>query len=394
VNNNQARKICILTTSFPITSESNSGVFVYHLYKSLKKNHIVEVVTPDGKTATKPSKYDPHIFKFRYAPKHLQTLAHEPGGIPAALKQNSLNYLSIPTFVLSMLITTIYRATKNDLIQANWGICGYIANIAGLITNTPVITTFRGEDIGRASNSRIDKYFLDFCVKKSRYVVTVSEAFKSSLQNQYPQFQEKIFFIPNGVDLPKMPIERTPSPSETVKLLTVGSLITRKNQMQIIRSLALFPEVSRPRLTIVGEGNQRNTLEALINKLKINKYVDLAGEIPHCELPKIYQNNDIFILASYSEGRPNVVLEAMACSMPIVASNIDGTNELALDGKNALLFDKDSDNHLYTQINRLCKNSELRTSLGAAGRKMIMNKKLSWEQTAIKYEDLVSKACV
>ncbi len=126
----------------------------------------------------------------------------------------------------------------------------------------------------------------------------------------------------------------------------------------------------------------------------MNKYVYLAGEIPHCELPKTYLENDIFVLASHSEGRPNVVLEAMASSMPIVASNIDGTNEIAIDGKNALLFDKESDEHLYNQINRLCENSELRTSLGAAGREMIMNKKLSWEQTAIKYEDLINKACV
>ncbi len=394
MNNNQVKRVCILTTSFPITSESNSGVFVHHLYKSLKKNHAVEVVTPDGKTVTPPSKYNSQILKFRYTFKYLQTLAHNPGGIPAALKQNPLNYLSVPTFILSMLITTLCRSTKNDLIQANWGVCGFIANLAGLITNTPVITTFRGEDIGRSSSSRIDKYFLDFCIRKSRYVVTVSEAFKSSLQNHYPQFQEKIFFIPNGVDLTKTPIERTPSPSGSVKLLTVGSLIARKDQMQIIRSLALFPEASRPRLTIVGEGNQRKALEALINKLKMNKYVYLAGEIPHCELPKTYLENDIFVLASHSEGRPNVVLEAMASSMPIVASNIDGTNEIAIDGKNALLFDKESDEHLYNQINRLCENSELRTSLGAAGREMIMNKKLSWEQTAIKYEDLINKACV
>jgi glycosyltransferase involved in cell wall biosynthesis len=87
-----------------------------------------------------------------------------------------------------------------------------------------------------------------------------------------------------------------------------------------------------PKLIAIGEGEERRALESQISNLKLQNSVFLPGAKPHAELADWYAAADLFCLASHREGCPNVVIEAMACGVPVVAAEMDGIRELVGPG--------------------------------------------------------------
>jgi len=368
---------------------SSSGIFVFELAKALSDIIEVEVIAPDH-TRKKAINTTPfRLSLFQYAPRKYQTLAHTPGGIPVALKKSRWNILLVPPFLLSMLFKVLWHSTRSDIIQANWSISGFISCLAGFLTRTPVITTIRGEDATRAKHSTIDDFILKFCIANSAFTVTVNESFKKILQDKFPQHAQKIHFIPNGVsdNFFIQPSQR--NQFSRPALLSIGSLIPRKGHRQIIEALSIIPPQIRPTLTIVGGGVEREALEKLIEKYHLIDDVTLTGAINPTEIKDFYKNADIFILSSHSEGRPNVILEAMAASLPVIATNIAGTNELAVDNVNALLYEPENIQQLAACITRLSEDIEFRKKLGDSGKHFILEHNLTWKKTAEKYLELM-----
>jgi glycosyltransferase involved in cell wall biosynthesis len=108
-------------------------------------------------------------------------------------------------------------------------------------------------------------------------------------------------------------------------LVSVGLLIERKGHDLIIGAMPDLPDFD---LLIAGEGEERDRLQALAAKLGVETRVRLLGSVPHRELQKLDVAADALVLASSREGWPNVLLEAMACGTPVVASNIWGNPEV------------------------------------------------------------------
>jgi glycosyltransferase involved in cell wall biosynthesis len=108
-------------------------------------------------------------------------------------------------------------------------------------------------------------------------------------------------------------------------LISVGLLIERKGHHHTIEAMRQLPEFE---LLIVGEGPERDALAALITRHGLDDRVRLLGPRPHAELPALYGAADALVLASSREGWANVLLEAMACGTPAVASNIPGNPEV------------------------------------------------------------------
>jgi len=97
------------------------------------------------------------------------------------------------------------------------------------------------------------------------------------------------------------------------------------------------------------------------------------------------------VLPSLSEGRPNVILEAMASELPIVATNIGGTNEVIQDGKNGLLFPVKDVDALANAMTKILKSEKLTLALSKAAREDIVNRGYTWESCAKKYIDIYNK---
>ena len=91
-------------------------------------------------------------------------------------------------------------------------------------------------------------------------------------------------------------------------------------------------------IEIVGDGPYREELIGLAENLDVTSYVRFTGTVPYSELPQKYREADIFILPSLAEGMPLVVLEAMGTGLPIIASRVQGIDELVAEDVNGALF--------------------------------------------------------
>lgn len=387
-------RIALLTTSFPLTTGSVSGIFVYHLITHFPANIVTTVITPDSHGPVDSAIGDRiEIRAFRYAPKRLQLLAHRPGGIPVALSTNKWLYFLVPLFLISALISCVRFGRHASIIHANWVINGCIAGLVGKALGTPVLTTLRGEDVTRAQNYRVDRFLLRLCLSLSARVVVVSRAMQRWLYDEFPKIGHKVCLIESGIENVFLEIHKSYDVNESdsrVRVVTIGSLIPRKGIDQILQAVARATNRQNLQLSIVGTGPEADTLRQMVNDLGLIRNVRFVGQVAASDIPDILANADIFVLASHSEGRPNVVLEAMAAQLPVIATNIDGSNELIAHNENGLLFQDGAIEELTHHLESLSQDAKLRCRLGENARRFILEHDLLWSNTACRYSELYS----
>ncbi|MBK8970214.1 MAG: glycosyltransferase family 4 protein [Hahellaceae bacterium] len=381
-------KVTFLTTSYPLSEGSTSGIFVKRLVDAIPQPYQVSVITP-APSETWNQAYASEVTPFRYAPQRWQLLAHLPGGIPVALKKKR-NLLLLPPFLIALGLAC-FRATRTTRIfHANWSVTGAISGIIGKLSGVPVITTLRGEDISRAEKGGVFLWLLKTCIRTNQQIVCVSQEMGDELRGRFSACASKISFIPNGISdqYLEIPVRTSTARPKDLKLLAVGSLIPRKDFVTVIRALHLLSEEIRPHLNIVGDGPERENLEALIHELALTKWVTLQGRVRPADMAKYYRGADLFILSSLSEGRPNVLIEAMASALPVIATDISGVRELIQMNKNGLLFLPEDAERLAQCLEQLVTSPNLRHDLGHAARKTIINLASQWSETGKQYAKL------
>ncbi|MGR0482345.1 MAG: glycosyltransferase [Candidatus Electronema sp. V4] len=386
-------KVLLLTTSFPLTKESRSGVFVLRLVESLPNDVRVTVLTPDDfgteKYATS-SCYE--LRPFRYAPKSWQRLAHGEGGITAALAQSKLNLLLLPALLCSCFIATCWLARKTDIIHANWSINGVIAGIAGLLLRKPVITTLRGSDVNMMAKSGLMHLLVRCCFVMSRQVVTVSPSLQQTLATRFPAFADKISVIANGIAPAFFTAgERRDCTAAPLRFLYAGNLIPGKGVQVILEAAASLAE-DNWFLDIVGDGPERKKLEAFCQAKSLSGKVRFHGAVAPEEMPDWMGQADVFVFASFAEGRPNVLLEAMAAGLPVIASSIPAVQDLITPGKEGLLFPPGDARQLALQMTQLLSRTAERRGMGEQARRTVAALGLSWEETGRRYAALYKAA--
>jgi glycosyltransferase involved in cell wall biosynthesis len=193
----------------------------------------------------------------------------------------------------------------------------------------PVVITARGTDVNLIPQYPLPRRMIERAANAAAGIITVSQALKDAIVALgIPA--DRITVLRNGVDLE---LFHTGGREEARKalgltrktLVSVGLLIERKGHDLIIGAMPELPDFE---LLIAGEGEERERLQALAAKLGVADRVRLLGSVPHRELQKLNVAADALVLASSREGWPNVLLEAMACGTPVVASNIWGNPEV------------------------------------------------------------------
>lgn len=183
-----------------------------------------------------------------------------------------------------------------------------------------------------------------------------------------------IHLLPHGVDLRRF----QPQPrrdSEEFRLLAVGRLVEKKGFHVLLVAAAHldFPF----RLRIVGDGPERERLSELVEAQGLAERVTLEGSLTHAELPEAYAGSDAVVVPSVRDssgdrdGLPNVVLEAMACARPVVASDISAVGCAVNDGATGLLVPPGDASALADALKRLADAPELRERLGRGGRERV-----------------------
>jgi glycosyltransferase involved in cell wall biosynthesis len=384
---NKAPRILHITTSFPADDNDVAAPFVYKLVETQQKMGCnTSVLTPATKVASSFSSKMVH--RFRYAPSRWQSLAQSPGGIPVALARQPLYFMLVPGFLAAMALSLIRKAKQSDIIHAHWSICGAIAVFTQQFHHKPVITTLRGAD-QHAGQKLPYSWIHRKAIEGSAFIVTVNKAFAREVGLNYPHIKRSIRVIPNGVAGHFYMINdelRTKTPS--LKMLFIGSLIPRKGCEIALKALSELSNEKEISLTIVGDGPERSNLQHLSLTMGIDDKVHFTGSIPPQEIVKFIEQHHLLLLPSYHEGRPNVVLEAMASGLPVVASDIEGNRELIREGNSGWLFPPGNYLKLADILLSILQGKKNLQAAGREGRCWMKDNGFTWEKTVARYIDL------
>ena len=178
--------------------------------------------------------------------------------------------------------------------------------------------------------------------------------------------------------------------------LRIGTARTLKRRYGIdilLRAFALLTargDSTRIRLVIAGDGPERIRLESLAEILGIRSAVEFGGRVPHAHMPQFLQSLDIFVAPSRYESFGVAVLEACACELPVVVSDVGGLPEVVLDGVTGLVVERENPAALADRLGRLVDSAELRRQLGSAGRSHVITN-YQWEHSVDRMESLYQR---
>jgi glycosyltransferase involved in cell wall biosynthesis len=173
----------------------------------------------------------------------------------------------------------------------------------------------------------------------------------------------------NGRDIEKF-ATATPTSRQSIGLApdatvvgTVGRLTERKGQYDLLEAwTGVVAAQSDARLLIVGEGPERGGLKASARELNVEESIRFLGV--RGDVPALLELFDMFVFSSHFEGLPGAVIEAMAAGVPIVATDIVGTNELLTDGETGLLVPPEDASAIEAAMTRALSDGSLAKGLG------------------------------
>ncbi len=287
----------------------------------------------------------------------------------------------------------LLRTWRPDVVIAYFGIpSGAPAIVLRWLFGIPYLVSLRGGDVPGfrsydfAFYHRLMAPLIRLIWRQSAAVVANSQGLSDLATAFYPQMPVKI--IPNGVAVERFPeMQRD---WDEPHMLIVGRVVYQKGIDLLLQ--ALHNLMDRPwRLTVVGDGPELPKLRQMTDEYGLTGHVDFAGWQDRAELPTYYQQANLFVYPSRDEGMPNVVLEAMAAGLPVIASKIAGSEELVLPEENGLLIPPEDADALQAALERLLPDAETRQQMGDAARQTVQ-KNYTWHSVAEQYLAIVKGA--
>lgn len=256
--------------------------------------------------------------------------------IPGLFKSLDGLFMAICSFPL---LLRLRRQFGFDVIDAHFAYPdGYAASLLGLWLRVPVTITLRGTEVP-VSRSSSKRRLMMHAIRRAKRVFSVAQALKDHVVNLGAE-PDKITVVGNGVDAEKFhPVSQSQArqslglPSGAPILISVGGLVERKGYHRVIECLPLLrDQYPGLKYLIVGgasaEGDWGERLRALVTGLGLEDCVRFMGTIQSEELKIPLSSADVFVLATRNEGWANVFLEAMACGLPVVTTDVGGNREV------------------------------------------------------------------
>ena len=248
-----------------------------------------------------------------------------------------------------------------------------VAMLTSMLTGIPYSFTAHAYDI---FSDDVNYQLLREKVDQARLVVTVSQYNKDFLNRKIgPLVNGKVHTVYNGVDLQKFSPGSGTEQQDEALILGVGRLIEKKGFSYLIKACRILRDQGQKfTCEIVGGGELRPGLDREIRELGLEGVVKLVGSRSQEELLSYYQRATVLVMPAVvardgnRDALPTVLLEAMACGTPVVASSLTGIPEIVDHGENGLLVKPGDPTELARAINLLLSEPNLRERFGAGGR--------------------------
>lgn len=357
--------LLVLGSTFPVDQTDGTPSFVLDLAIEQAKQFDVTVLTPFVSGAKRVEVInDVKVVRYRYWPfRH--TLAK--GAILDNLKAKPLSWIQVPFLLIALLsnIQKLVAALNPAAIHAHWVIPqGLAAALAA--KKTKLVITAHGGDV-YALNQRPLLTLKKLIFRQASAITTVNQQMKSRLVELGIE-SNKIHVLPMGVDLSAARgIEATKVKNQ---LVVVGRLVEKKGIEHLIGAIRQLQDQSELpngfKLMVAGDGPLRKPLEALAEGLPIQ----FLGGRSKSEVLQLFAESEIALLPSVrarsgdQEGLPVTLLEAGASSTCVIASDLDGINELVTNLENGILVSPGDQDGLANAIRQALSDPELRSRLG------------------------------
>ncbi|MDD2389425.1 MAG: glycosyltransferase [Desulfobacterales bacterium] len=310
----------------------------------------------------------------------------ESMGVPVRLGKKMAVLKTPFKFVVAFLalvqdILSVIRSRDIQFIQSHLGQANQMSIFISMISGIPAFPTVHSTMAFLDTRNFWDPRALLINVlnhalyRLAEHVIVVSEEIKIIIRKRYGLEDSKILVLKNGIIVedvhePSISWEKVFDTTEMgVKIVAVGRLVVSKGFDILVKAVAKLAADgnSSLRVVIAGEGEQRPELEKLIKDLNVENFIRLIGL--RNDVQKLMDVSDIFVMPSRYEGLSIAMIEAMACGLPIVASDAPGLRDFITDYRNGLTFPVDDHEALAVCIKRLLNNAGLRRTLSDNARR-------------------------
>jgi len=305
------------------------------------------------------------------------------------------NLFEMATYVASaaLALPGVIRTEKPDAAIVFFSMpCGPLGLLARWLADIPYVVSLRGGDVPGTEPGLNFVYSLlapmrRLVLRKAVAVVANSTGLKALSEAADPV---EATVIPNGVDTDFFRPSSTRG-DRPFTFLFVGRFQPQKNLPFLLQAAAaLRREAVIPfRVVLVGDGPMRSELKRQSSALGLEDVVLWHGWCSKEKLLTHYREADCFLNPSLYEGMPNTVLEAMACSMPVVASNVPGNNAVVLPGETGFLFELSDLPQFVTMMCRLLAEPTMACTMGDTARTRVATD-FSWKNVAQRYLGLLA----
>lgn len=333
----------VVTNLFPSPVRLNRAAYNRQQFSRLAEDHDVTVLVAvvwlewikniGSFKKTKYGKLKVKYFPFFYIPKFAV-------------------YLHSAFLFCSMLPQIPFlKRNKPDVLLASWAFPDAVASAAWCqILGLPLVVKVHGSDINVKAQIPAQAKQIRWALSRAKSVISVSKALCDRLMDLGIE-GNRLKLIYNGVDLDVfIPRDRRKANLSIgldecqKKILFVGNLeITKGCNELLLASIDLMRSDNNVHLYFIGRGRAENELKTCAEEAGCSSNVHFKGELKHAELANWYSAVDLISLPSYNEGVPNVLLEAMACGLPVVATRVGGIPEVVAEGCGILVESKDTD---------------------------------------------------
>jgi len=395
--------ILVTATTFPTFKPGHvTPPFVYELSRRLVRPDQAEVIvsTPFINGAEEIEQRDGIlIHRFRYGFSKLCD-----GAVLPNIRENKLLLFQVPFLLLFSLIDTVrwIRTKRIGVIHAHWivpqGLISILARVLCARHDIRIVCTCHGADVyGLKPLSGLKRWIL----RRADAVTVVSSAMKRELEKHMPRDADEIRVVPMGVDTHQF------SPAKTEYsirerygvtgplILFVGRLAEKKGVRYLLEALPpvseKFPDA---RVLIVGSGPLESELKAFSEKLGLQGTVVFTGAIANDQLPAYYATADVFVGPSIvaadgdREGLPVSFMEAMAAGCIVVATDLEGMDDLVEDGVSGFIVRQRNAEDIADRIIRALSGEGNLDSMKDRARAMACER-FDWEIISGKYRDIL-----
>ena len=356
-------RLVVVTTYFPNSCDPQRAVFVKNLVTAIEKKCEVTVVSPVP--------FAPPI-GFR---KDWSCLARvERQEIIDRIEILHPRYIVIPKLELfsggSYMLSIVrplwelkQKIGKSMVVHAH---CAYPDGvgvaIAAKLLRVPYIISAHGSDINVSVKTRTLRWQIRWALRNAAAVIGVSSAICKRIAELADKQLERLVHVPcAGYDPQQFfPKDRAKARANIGLayaggfVLFVGNLVKIKGVEVLLRAWSRLQKggklSSADRLVIVGDGPLRNSLEKQAKELCQTGTVIFAGSVPHVAIADWMNAANLLCLSSFNEGTPNVIVEALACGVPVISSNVGGIPEVIRDGDNGLMVQPGDEKSLAEAI--------------------------------------------